>query len=50
MIKFCYCYNFCGTAGQVYNDCEVEGLDGRLDRGANLFLSYKAMYVSFLVF
>ena len=44
VIKFCYCYNFCGT-GQVYNGCEVEGLEGRLDRSANLFSSYKAMYV-----
>ena len=43
-IKFCYCYNFCG-AGQVYNGCEVDGLEGRLDLGANLFSSYKAVYV-----
>lgn len=43
-IKFCYCFNFCGTE-QVYNGCEVEGLEGRLDLGANLFSSYRAMYV-----
>jgi len=44
VIKFCYCYNFCGT-GQVYNGCEIDGLEGRLDEGANLFSSYRAMYV-----
>lgn len=44
VIKFCYCYNFCGT-GQVYSGCEVDGLEGRLDKGANLFSSYRAMYV-----
>lgn len=44
VIKFCYCYNFCGS-GQTRNGCEVEGLEGRLDLGANLFSSYKAMYV-----
>lgn len=44
VINFCYCYNFCGT-GQVYNGCEVDGLEGRLDKGANLFSSYRAMYV-----
>ena len=44
VIKFCYCYNFCGT-GQVYNGCVVEGLQGRLDKNANLFSSYRAMYV-----
>ena len=44
VIKFCYCYNFCG-AGQTHNGCEVEGLEGRLDLAANLFSSYKAMYV-----
>ena len=43
-IKFCYCYNFCG-AGQTRNGCEVEGLEGRLNRAANLFSSYKAVYV-----
>ena len=31
------------------NGCEVEGLEGRLDRGANLFSSYKAMYVIVLL-
>jgi len=41
-IKFCYCFNFCGTE-QVYNGCEVEGLEGRLDLGANLFSSYRAI-------
>ncbi|XP_078372720.1 uncharacterized protein LOC144656366 [Oculina patagonica] len=41
-IKFCYCYNFCGT-GRVYNGCEVEGLEGRLNREANLFAPYKAI-------
>lgn len=50
VIKFCYCYNFCGT-GQVYNGCVVEGLQGRLDKNANLFSSYRAMYVDkFLLF
>ena len=44
VIKFCYCYNFCG-AGQTRNGCEVEGLEGRLNRAANLFSSYKAVYV-----
>ena len=44
VIKFCYCYNFCGT-GQTRNGCEVEGLEGRLDLGANLFSSYRAMCV-----
>ena len=48
VIKFCYCYNFCGP-GQTRNGCEVEGLEGRLDRGANLFSSYKAMYVIVLL-
>lgn len=42
VIKFCYCYNFCG-AGQTSDGCEVEGLDGRLDRNANLFSSYRAI-------
>lgn len=42
VIKFCYCYNFCGL-GQTRNGCEVEGLEGRLDRGADLFSSYKAV-------
>ena len=44
VIKFCYCYNFCGT-GQVYTGCEVDGLEGRLDKGASLFSYYRAMYV-----
>ncbi|KAJ7365723.1 hypothetical protein OS493_002439 [Desmophyllum pertusum] len=35
VIKFCYCYNFCG-AGQYRHGCEVEGLDGRLDRGCKI--------------
>lgn len=48
VIKFCYCYNFCG-AGQTRDGCEVEGLEGRLDRNANLFSSYKAMYVDSLL-
>ena len=48
VIKFCYCYNFCG-AGQTRNGCEVEGLEGRLDLGTNLFSSYKAMYVIVLL-
>ena len=48
VIKFCYCYNFCG-AGQTRNGCEVEGLEGRLDLAANLFSSYKAMYVIVLL-
>jgi len=41
VIKFCYCYNFCGP-GQYRGGCEVDGLEGRLDLGANLFSSYKA--------
>ena len=48
VIKFCYCYNFCG-AGQTRNGCEVEGLEGRLDLAANLFSSYKAMYAIVLL-
>ena len=43
VIKFCYCYNFCG-AGQTRDGCEVEGLEGRLNKAANLFSSFKAMY------
>jgi len=42
VIKFCYCYSFCGS-GQYRNGCEVDGLSGRLDLGANLFASYKAI-------
>ena len=44
VIQFCYCYNFCG-AGQSNDGCVVEGLEGRLNLEANLFSSYKAVYV-----
>ena len=41
VIKFCYCYNFCGL-GQTSNGCEVNGLDGRLVQNVNLFSGYSA--------
>ena len=43
VIKFCYCYNHCGT-GQTYNGCEVNGLDGRLNLATNLYSGYSARY------
>lgn len=41
VIKFCYCYNFCGL-GQTSNGCEVNGLEGRLDLNKNLYSDYSA--------
>lgn len=46
VIKFCYCYNFCGQ-GQTNNGCEVNGLGERLDLDKNLYSDYSARYSQF---
>lgn len=46
VIKFCYCYNFCGL-GQTNNGCEVNGLDGRINLDANLFNGHSSRYLHF---
>ena len=50
VIKYCLCYNSCGNSQTVKGDCEVQGLDRRLDFGANMKTTYKTMYVSLYIF
>ena len=50
VIKYCFCYNSCGRTQTENGDCEVQGLDRRLDFEANTRTTYHAVYVSLFIF
>ncbi len=46
VIKYCHCYNSCGKTQTENGDCEVQGLDRRLDFEADTRTTYHPVYVS----
>ena len=50
VIKYCHCYNSCGQTQADNDDCEVLGLDRRIDFDVNTGTTYQAVYVSIFIF